>query len=466
MNILIVDDNDSLARGLQICLQDEGYEACAVFGVEEAISKLKNNEYDLVITDLRLDDGSGLDVIKAARATEVELKPEVILMTAFGSVETSVEAMKLGAVDYLIKPVSMEEFIFRVGKIKDLRKLEKKNSVLQRSKKSLIESSGFQSPLEQIVGSSNGIMEVKKLIEKVAAFPSTVLITGETGVGKEMVARAVHNLSNRKDGPFVRVNCASIPATLFESELFGHEKGAFTDAKARRIGRFEASHGGTIFLDEVGEVPVELQAKLLRTLQEKEIVRVGGTKAIKVDTRIVAATNRNLESMVAEQKFREDLLYRLGVVTINIPPLRQRKSDVALLCKHLLQKLGNELGRPNLKISDSAIDHLTNLNWPGNIRELRNRLEMAIVMADSNELKTSNFSVSSSNTESIENNEGKTEGLKIVADEGLISALERIEKELILTALDKNNGVKSKAADELKIPRTQLLYRMKRLGIK
>jgi DNA-binding NtrC family response regulator len=320
VNILVVDDNLSLLRGLVSFLKQEGHSPVSASTVSQALKTLEKGRFDLVITDLKLPDGLGLEVVRAARQTDSA--PEVILMTAFGSVETAVEAMKLGALDYLTKPVPIEEFAFRVSRVSRMREMSDTVETIRRSRDSLLEAVGYSSPLDGLVGGSTAMREVKTLIRKAAGFPSTVLITGETGTGKELAAFAIHSLSPWSDGPFVRVNCASIPETLYESELFGHEKGAFTDARERRIGRFEAARGGTLFLDEVGEIPVAMQAKLLRALQEKEITRVGGNSSIKIDARIVAATNRDLDKMAASGEFREDLLYRLAVVRI---PILQRK---------------------------------------------------------------------------------------------------------------------------------------------
>ncbi|MFZ5952935.1 MAG: sigma-54-dependent transcriptional regulator [Candidatus Rifleibacteriota bacterium] len=467
MKILVVDDNESLARGLKVFLEQEKHECLLAHQVKDGLRLLGESSFDLVITDLKLPDGLGLDIVSAARKVEYQPVPEVILMTAFGSVQSAVEAIKLGAMDYLTKPVSLEEFSFRLQKVENLRRLELQNSQLQRRHQQLLELAGLNASLNDIAGQSCAITQVKNLISKVAPYPSTVLITGETGAGKELVARAVHNLSDRRDGPFVRVNCASIPETLFESELFGYEKGAFTDARQSRAGCFESADGGTVFLDEVGEIPVNLQAKLLRVLQEKEIVRLGSSKARPVNVRIVAATNRDLDQMVSRNSFREDLLYRLSVFKIHIPPLRERKEDLEAICLKLLQGLSADLKKNELKLSPAALKRLQELDWPGNIRELRNLLERAAVMADSCLLEPAHFGLSAprdagstSLAQSREVSTAETE-----AGAGLIETLEDLERKLILAALARNDNVKSRAADELKIPRTQLLYRMKRLGI-
>ncbi len=466
MNILIVDDNQSLVRGLLTFLREEGHSGFPAGTVQEAKILLEKRRFDLVITDLKLPDGEGLEVVKRARA--VNPPPEVILMTAFGTVDTAVEAMKLGAQDYLTKPVPLEEFAFRIDRVGKLRQVSERVEKLERTNATLLESTGLTSPLQELVGDSPGMRGVKELLAKAAPFPSTVLLTGETGTGKEMVARAIHALSPGAQGPFVRVNCASIPDTLFESELFGHEKGAFTDARERRIGRFEAAQGGTLFLDEVGEVPAPLQPKLLRALQEKEIVRVGSSQPILVDTRIVAATNRNLDRMSTTGEFREDLLYRLAVIRIPIPPLRERREDIVPLANRLLERLRSDFGKPGLAFSPESLEILKGKDWRGNIRELRNAIERAVVLSEGDLLGPGSFEPGSSEPGSSEPVLRVAVGQEDRPGGGagsLPEALEKLERSMIISALRKSDGVKARAAEELGIPRTNLLYRMKKLGL-
>lgn len=461
MNILVVDDNRSLVKGLCTFLTQEGHAAVPVGTLAGARSEIAARPFDLVITDLKLPDGEGLEVIRAAR--ESERPAEVILMTAFSTIETAVAAMKLGALDYLTKPVPLEEFAFRIARVAERRRSAEQTETLRRANDAWRAMEGLEDPLAAMVGESEGMKAVKSLIRKAAAFPSTVLLCGETGTGKEVAARAIHGLSPWAEGPFVRVNCASIPATLFESELFGHEKGAFTDAREKRIGRFEAARGGTLFLDEVGEVPLELQSKLLRALQEKEVVRVGGSKPISIETRIVAATNRDLDAMAARGEFREDLLYRLAVVRITMPPLRERPDDIPLLLEHLLSQFRREFGRPGLRLDPRLLSALRGHGWRGNIRELRNAIERAAVMAESDVMGLQDFGIVSAETRmplADRQNE-----VPATSAAGLNEALETVERRMILDALARSGGVKSRAAEELRIPRTNLLYRMKRLGI-
>lgn len=457
MKILVVDDNASLARGLVTFLTQESHGADMAGTVTQALSMISASTYDLVITDLRLPDGEGLQIIENIRSQKDTAQPEIILMTAFGSVESAAEAMRLGVTDYLTKPVSMEEFSFRISRIVEFRRLNNQKEKLLMQCENLKHAVGLDLSLDDMAGNGFAMAKVKEQIIKVAPYPSTVLITGETGVGKEMVAKAIHQVSKRSEGSFIRVNCASIPETLFESEIFGHEKGAFTDARQRRIGSFEAADGGTLFLDEVGEIPMSMQAKLLRALQEKEIARLGSSSPIKVDVRIVAATNRNLEHMVKEGTFREDLLYRLSVFNVNVPPLRERLEDFAEICQHLIQKISAELGRPGIRLAEDYVETLKKQPWPGNIRQLKNCLERAAVMSEG-------LLISEKQEPRRENNpDGPEDCCELAA--GLVEALEDLEKKLIQKALEKSSGIKSRAAEILKIPRTQLLYRLKRLGI-
>lgn len=461
MKILVVDDNKSLVKGLCTFLTQEGHAAVPVGTLAAARSELATQSFDLVITDLKLPDGEGLEVIRAAR--EAERPAEVILMTAFSTIETAVAAMKLGALDYLTKPVPLEEFAFRIARVAERRETTEHADTLRRANAAWRAIEGLEDPLAAMVGGSEGMKTVKNLIRKAAAFPSTVLLCGETGTGKEVAARAIHGLSPWAEGPFVRVNCASIPATLFESELFGHEKGAFTDAREKRIGRFEAARGGTLFLDEVGEVPIELQSKLLRALQEKEVVRVGSSKPIRVETRIVAATNRDLDAMTARGEFREDLLYRLAVVRITMPPLRERREDIPALLEHLLAQFRREFGRPGLRFDPELLPGLSGHAWRGNIRELRNAIERAAVMAETDIISHRDFGIIVSGSGRAQSEPSPEETFQ--PGRSLNEALETVERHMITAALARSGGVKSKAADELQIPRTNLLYRMKRLGI-
>ncbi len=480
MRVLIVDDNQSLVRGLATFLHQDGHTTATAGTLAEGRQHLDAAAFDLVITDLKLPDGLGLDIVRAARAGEDPA--EVILMTAFGTVETAVEAMKLGAMDYLIKPVALEEFAFRIDRLARVRRTQRHARAVERENRDLLAASGLASPLDEMLGDSAAMVALRTTLRKIAPFPSTVLITGETGVGKELAARSIHTLSARSHEPFVRVNCASIPDTLFESELFGHEKGAFTDARERRIGRFEAAQGGTLFLDEVGEVPLALQAKLLRAIQDKEIHRVGGTAPLIIDTRIVAATNRDLDQMVTAGTFRQDLLYRLAVIRVPVPSLRERRQDLPMLANHLLHRIKGEFGRPRLALSAAAVAAIAAARWPGNVRQLRNVIERAVVLCEGDIIGPEVLAIDTGlpttpataahppdpvDVSCSVNNGSSPAAPALPGDQrsGLVDLLAGYEKQLIEAALARARGVKSRAAEELRLPRTNLLYRMKRLGL-
>ncbi|MEO0094878.1 MAG: sigma-54 dependent transcriptional regulator [candidate division WOR-3 bacterium] len=366
-DILIVEDKTSFAEVLKIALDEAGFTTLVVKSGREAIQVFKREKINLVLLDLRLPDIDGIDVLR--ELINIDSDAKFIIMTAFGTIERAVEAMKLGACDFLTKPFDTEQLILTVRKIIQEQKAHYENILL----KEMVENMhGFP----EIVGTSEAIKKSIELLKKVASTETTVLFLGESGTGKELFARACHSLSPRKENPFVTINCAAIPSELLENELFGSEKGAFTGAVARKIGKFELAHRGTIFLDEVGDLGLDLQAKLLRVLQEKTFERLGGTTSIKVDVRIIAASNKDLSALVSEKKFREDLYYRLSVFPITIPPLRNRKEDIPLLVKHFLRKL-----KSNKQISESALQKLRDYDWPGNVRELENTIERANILS-------------------------------------------------------------------------------------
>lgn len=374
LQILIVDDEAKMAKLMAQALDgpDRIIETESVS--KAALKRLKRERFDIVITDLRMPDVDGLEILEAARAHTPP--SEVILVTAFASAETAVEAMKKGAFDYLMRPVKMQELGVVVERAAEKLDLKLENEQLREALDKKYHTD------ENIIGKSPEIAEVQRLIGRVARTKSTVLIRGASGTGKELVARSIHYRSPRMNGPFVKVNCAAIPSGLLESELFGHMRGAFTGAVQTRVGKFEQSDKGTLFLDEVGEIPLELQTKLLRVLQESEFERVGANKTIKVDVRIVAATNRNLEEMISDGLFREDLYYRLKVVEIPVPSLSERGGDVEILINHFLNKFGADLGVGEKELSEESRELLMTHDWPGNIRELENAIEHAVVMAE------------------------------------------------------------------------------------
>ncbi|MEO0205899.1 MAG: sigma-54 dependent transcriptional regulator [candidate division WOR-3 bacterium] len=366
-DILIVEDKTSFAEVLKVALEDAGFTAILAKTGREAIQNFKHEKFDLVLLDLRLPDIDGIDILRELKNIDTDAK--FLIMTAFGTVERAVEAMKLGASDFLTKPFEIEQLILTVRKIIQEHRANYENILLKEMVQRI---RGFP----EIIGTSESIKKSVQMLQKVAPTETTVLLLGESGTGKELFAHACHTLSPRKENPFVTINCAAIPSELLENELFGSEKGAFTGAVTRKIGKFELADKGTIFLDEIGDLGLDLQAKLLRVLQEKTFERLGGTVSIKVDVRIIAASNKDLSTLVNEKKFREDLYYRLSVFPITIPPLRERKEDIPLLVEYFLKKL-----KSDKKISESALQKLKEYDWPGNIRELENTVERANILA-------------------------------------------------------------------------------------
>ncbi len=456
-SILIVEDNVSEAEIYQDFLQQKGFHVEVAYDGAEGISRLNENFYDVVITDLSMPKVSGLKVLEHI----VENTPETIciILTGFGSIKSAVEAIKLGAYDYLTKPIALEELLLTIEKALETRQLRRENEYLRRK---LWQEWGYG----EIIGKSKAMRRVFALIEKVADTESTVLILGESGTGKELVARAIHAASDRREGPFIPVNCGAIPEELLESELFGHEKGAFTGAIKTRIGRFELAHGGTIFLDEIAEMSPKLQVKLLRVLQERTFERIGGTKPIKVDIRVIAATNKDLEKEVKEGRFREDLYYRLNVIPIKLPPLRERLEDIPLLVEHFLARFSNRKKEPIQGISKEALECLMKHDWPGNVRELENVIERMVILSNGPQLTLEDV------PEYILEKTGTVKNTAYVQefdipDEGvhLPTLVAEFEKNLILKALEKTGWVKNRAAKLLRINRTTLIEKMKKQKI-
>ncbi len=455
--ILVVDDSPDIRFTMSEVLRAKGFSVESASDGQEAIDILDNRFFDIVLTDLSMPRKTGMDVLRFV--TQHSPETICIIITGFGSIQGAVEALKMGAYDYLCKPIKPDEVTILIDKALELRDLKRENKSL---KKELKTRYGF----ENIVGSSKAMQEVFGLVEKVADTDSTVLITGESGTGKELIAHAIHYASDRKDGPFIPVNCAAIPEELLESELFGHEKGAFTHAIKTRIGRFELANKGTIFLDEIGEMSPSLQVKLLRVLQERKFERVGGVKTISVDIRVVSATNQDLEIAVKEGRFREDLFYRLNVIPIHVPPLRERRSDIPLLAKHFLKKYCSGKKRCVEGITDEALDILTRYDWPGNVRELENIMERMVILANGKMITKDDLPYQ------ILEKTGGVPGQAIPGDlefpeDGLSlsQAVSELEKRLILKALERTGGVKNRAAKLLKMNRTTLIEKMKKLGL-
>mgnify|MGYP000303696315 FL=1 len=450
MKILVADDEKNMLWALTNVLSKQGFKTFTARDGEEAIHQFKKHLPDVVLLDLKMPKKNGIEVLKKIKKINDSIP--VIMITAHGNIETAIEAMKLGAFDYVQKPFEMEEINVLIKKALKIRDLTMEVELL-RDELSRISRGN------QIIGESPQIKEVMDLVNRVAKSNATVLILGESGTGKELVANAIHYNSDRKNKPFVKVNCGALPENLLESELFGHEKGAFTGAISRKIGRFERAHGGSIFLDEIGEMSFSTQVKLLRVLQEKQIERVGSTEVIDVDVRIIAATNKDLKRLVEEGRFREDLYYRLNVIPIKIPPLRERKQDIPLLVKYFLQKYSLETGRRGMTISDSALDKLKTYSWPGNIRELQNVIERAVILSPGREI-----------TEDQLPPEIVKRDRQVELDEFKLPKngvnLNDLEKSLIKQALDMTNDNQTEAARLLGITRHTLIYRMEKYGLK
>lgn len=446
--ILIVDDEVSVRDSLRMIFKKD-YQVIMAGSAEEAIIKVKSEEPDLIFLDIIMPGKDGMQALKEIRGMHPQIP--VIMLTATKTLKTAVEAMKLGAYDYITKPFDVEELKLIAQKALESRDLRRENRRLQGE---VEERYHF----DNIIGKSKEMRDIYATIRQIAEKNSTVLIHGESGTGKELVARAIHYNSHRKNKPFVAVNCAAIPETLIESELFGHEKGAFTDAQTRRIGHFELADQGTLFLDEISELILLTQAKILRALQERDFVRVGGGKTISVDVRLISATNKNLEELMARGAFRSDLFYRINVVPLTIPPLRKRKEDILLLAKHFLDK---HAGVGKKKISPEAMDILIAYDWPGNVRELENIIERIVVLTTSDTI-TPDDVPSSLKTES------RVELIKLGVLDGRISfedAEKEFERDIIIEALKKSNFVQTRAVDLLGISRRILKYKMDKYGI-
>lgn len=447
-NILIVDDERLIRWSLKARLEQDGCTVTEAESGEKAISALESAPPDLVLLDFRLPDTDGLTLLKKIKQADPDIL--VIMMTGFSTIETAVEAMKQGAYHYLNKPVNLDELALLVAKALE-------TTTLRREVKTLRASQSENFSLDRIIGESPPMKALKDLLRKIAQSPSsTVLVTGESGTGKDLVAKALHHNSSRALGPFMNITCSALPDTLLESELFGHERGAFTDARQQKKGLLEQADGGTVFLDEIGEMSPVLQAKLLRFLEDKAFRRVGGSHDIKPSVRVIAATNRELQDEVARGRFREDLFYRLNVLWVKLPPLRERGQDVALLAKHFCESFGREFRKPMRDISQAALDAMERYHWPGNVRELKNALERAVLLAESATLDLADFpqlgGVKSTVRQSFR-----------LPDSGL--NFEQLERELVEQALERCNGNQTKAATLLGMNRDQIRYRIEKFGL-
>ncbi|HEX67678.1 MAG TPA: sigma-54-dependent Fis family transcriptional regulator [bacterium] len=440
--ILIVDDEIKMARLLEITLKNEGYQVEKAYSSHEALKKIKSKSYDVVVTDLKMPGMDGIELLRIVKKNYPST--QVIMITAFGTIQSAVKAMKEGAFHYLTKPLNLEELKEVLKGALKVKKLEEENILLRQE----ILGEG------EIIGKSKAIKEVMELARKVAPEDTTVLLQGETGTGKELVARAIHKLSPRKNGPYVVVNCAAIPENLLESELFGHRKGAFTGALKDKKGRIEIADGGTLFLDEIGSLSLPLQAKLLRFLETKEIQPLGSEDTFRVDVRVIAATNQDLRKRVEEGNFREDLFYRLNVFPIYIPPLRERKEDIPLLANYFLKLYSKKMNKKIEKIDDGAMELLLKYSWPGNVRELENVIERAVVLADSPIVSKEFLPLLPACEEITGPYQERKKRL-----------LENFEREYFKELLQKHNGIISKVAKEAGIDRKNLYLKLKKWGI-
>jgi DNA-binding NtrC family response regulator len=439
--ILIVDDEPLMRDFLVETLQRKKYVVDSVGNGSQAIEKAKSEHYDLVVSDIRMPEVSGMEVLEEVK--KINIETEVVMITAFGTIENAVGAMKMGAYDYITKPFSADEIEIVVDRALERQQLRDENRFLRNDNNQLRNQLKEKYTFSSIVGVSDVMREVYDQIEMIAPSKATVLILGESGTGKELVARAIHYNSDRQNKPFIKVNCAALPESLMESELFGHEKGAFTGAIRTTKGRFELAHTGTLLLDEIGEMSMPLQSKLLRVLQEREFERVGNPNPLSVDVRVIATTNRDLKEEVKEGNFREDLFYRLNVVPIVMPPLRSRKEDIILLADHFLRKYCEENNRQINAISDSAMDKLMAQEWPGNVRELENHIERGVVLCREEDLDERHFSFEYDGADST--GVGGLEGV------GPGVTLKEMEKQLILSTLTSENNNRTRASEILGI---------------
>ncbi len=443
--VLVVDDEPHQRDILQMILEGEGYDATVAGNARQAMDEARSGSFDVVLTDLKMPDKSGIELLSELQKTQPGVC--VVLMTAHGSIDSAVEAMRRGAFDYLTKPLERDDLLLVLKRALERTRLVRENRMLHEQLRDRFR-------LDNIVGSHGTMQDVFRMVHKVANSSSTVIIYGESGTGKELVARALHYQSDRRERPFYAVNVAALPESILEAELFGHEKGAFTGADSRKIGLFEQASGSTLFLDEVGDLKRDLQVKLLRTLQEREILRVGGTERIHVDVRIIAATNLDLEKAVREGRFREDLYYRLNVIPIVLPPLRERRPDIPLLVEHFMKKYSGE--RPR-SVSPKALNMLVEHDWPGNVRELESVIERALLLAESDEIQPSDLPPAV--RAGISSRRGP---LPLdIPDSGI--DLEEVERSLVLKALEKTEGNVSRAARLLGLTRRTLQYRLEKI---
>jgi DNA-binding NtrC family response regulator len=452
--ILIVEDKDSLRTMLRHALERQGHAVLEARDQSEALRLLQQNRPAVVLSDLRLPEGDGFGVLRASKELDSDIP--VIVMTAYGSIEDAVVAMKEGALDFLAKPVDPDHLLLLVARALEQRRMMTENLLLK-------EELAVRRGAPQLVGEDPSLRKVFASLQRAAASDITVLLEGESGTGKELFARSLHALSPRADAPFVAINCAAIPETLLETELFGHEKGAFTGAVARKPGKFEMAHRGTLFLDEIGDLPLALQAKILRALEEKRFERVGGTASVQVDVRLVAATNRGLRAQVAARRFREDLFFRLSVFPVNIPPLRERPGDIPLLARYFVDRFCRDMKKKAIALSPAAVEHLASYRWPGNVRELQNCIERAVILADADAIQPRHLNLTFT---SLQPEEAPPDPWAHVDLAGTLAEVTRrvasqVERRKIEDVLREAENNKGRAAELLQISYKMLLAKLK-----
>ena len=454
--ILLIEDDDTMREGMSQVLKRAGHEVISVSNGPAGIELCQKEKFDLVITDYKMEEMNGVEVLEKVKS--IDESAEVLIVTAYGTIDLAVEAMRKGVADYVTKPFTPGEFTIRVEKVLKFGEARKAEIRLGEENKYLRQEIDVQYNFGEIVGASDKMKSVFEKIKKIARSDSSVILYGESGTGKELVARAIHFHSNRKDASFVKVNCGALAEGVLESELFGHEKGSFTGAIKRKLGRFELANKGTIFLDEIGDVPLSTQVKLLRVLQEREFERVGGEETVTVDVRVITATNRNLMKMVEEGKFREDLFYRLQVIPIDLPPLRDRTDDIPMLVEHFLEKKATQLNKKRPIMNENAIKELLKYCWPGNVRELENVIERAVVLCEGEEIGLIDLPILLGDPSRMTLNLPRE-------DLPLDQALEDLERQLIGRALEKSKGVKTEAARILGLKTSALYYKLEKYGM-